>query len=185
MLTKGLNADKPEQVFLTAKNAESSSSIAAGNNVALVMNATDDGLAIVLPATAAAAKTPALFYGVATGAIAAGATGKVQVFGFCRNAVVLRATRAASTDVWASTAAGAVGDPLIVNTANNCLARQAIPSSYVTGTAASDTLALNLAMFAPFAVLAETLVSATTVASTSSNANTASTSSAKVFLRAL
>lgn len=188
MNSKLLNSDKPETVSFLAKNAESSSTINQGNPVCFVMNATDDGLAVVLPATAAAAKCPKLLTGVALEAIAAGAKGRIQCFGFCTKSVVVRATRSASDADWASTAAGAVGDALKIQTADNAFVRASIPSSYVTGTAGSDTLALDLAMFAPFAVLAETLVSATTAASTSSGPTsdiTVSTSLVKTFLRML
>lgn len=180
-----IQKDKPEAKFLTVLNDEASSSIALGNPVALKLDATDDGMAVVLPVTATATKAPVLNYGVATEAIAAGARGRVQIFGFCRNAVIVRATRAATSDAWASTAAGAVGDVLKIQTADNAFVRASIPASYSTGTAATDTLAIDLKMFLPFAVLAETLASATTVADSAGPVATVSTSTAKVFLRML
>jgi hypothetical protein len=177
-----LAGDKPERVVL---NVRADEAIVKGTIVSLVIDATDDGLAAVTPKTATAAKSPKLAFGVALEAIASGAIGRVQAFGFCRETKIIRATRAATTDAWASTAAGAVGDALEVDTANNALVRASIPASYVTGSAASDTLALDLAMFVPFAVLAQTIVSATTAASTTSNTDTVSTSLVKTFLRML
>lgn len=186
MTNKTLNRDKAESVFLTVKSAESSDSIPDGTPVALVMNGTNDGLAVVLPATATATKVPRFAYGVAMGAIGAGLVGKVQVFGFCRRSVIVNRTRAASTDAWASRPGLSVSQALTIQTANNAFNTAAIPSSYVTGSATSDTLALDLNAFLPYAILAESLASTTTgPASTTSNALLVSTSLAKTFIRML
>lgn len=187
MNTKLIAGDKPETVFLRVKNAESSSSIAQGNAVVLVMNATDDGLAVVLPATAAATKTGTLGYGVATGAITAGSLGDVQVFGFCRNAVVVKRTRSATDAVWASTAAMSVGQALTIDTVDNCLRPVLVQTGAVfTGAATTDTAAAPFNLFIPYACLAETVASQTTSTSaTSYVVGTVSTGLVKVFLRML
>jgi hypothetical protein len=185
MNAKIINGDKPETVFIRAKNAESSASIVTGNPVALVMSETNDGLAVVLPGTATAVKAGVLAYGVACESIAAGDFGTLQCYGFCRNVGLVQATRSATNAAWASTAAGAVGDILTIDTTANAFARASVPANYVTGTAATDTLALALGMFLPMAVLAQTFASQTTIASTDGPVLTVSTGAVKVFLRML
>jgi hypothetical protein len=185
MNLKSLNKDKPEALENLVKNAEAADTIPAGSPVALVLNGTDDGLAVVLPKTATAVKGHTLNYGVALGPIAVGQRGRAQAYGFCRNTVTVVRTRSASDANWASTAAGAVGDPLIIDTANNAFKRASIPAVDVTGTAGSDTIARDFNMFAPLAVLAQTLGSASTVASTAEDTRLVSTALVKTFLRML
>lgn len=87
------NGNKADQVILVVRSAEASASIPAGTPVALVANGTNDGLAVVLPATSTAAKITAFQYGVAVGDMAAGQIGEVCVFGVC-NAKLTLQTRA-------------------------------------------------------------------------------------------
>src|ERR1044072_2012438 len=71
-----------------------------GTPVVFVMDGTDDGLAVVLPSTAGAAKSTMLFAGIVSDrAPNDGAKmGQAQIFGFCRRTKILRMTRAATTD---------------------------------------------------------------------------------------
>jgi hypothetical protein len=177
--------DKPAFFSFRAKNAESSDSITAGAPVAFVMNATGDGFDVVLPATATAAKATRLGFGVALETIATAHSGEVQVYGFCRNSAMIVRTRSASDAVWASMPGFSVSQVLTINTVGNGFATAAVPASYVTGTAGSDTLALALDMFMPYAILCESRASVTTAASTTSFVATVSTALVKTFLRML
>lgn len=156
---------------MVVKNAESSSQIPAGSPVALVINGTDDGLAVVLPATAAAAKAHSLAYGIAHQAISAGAFGEVQVFGFCTKVKYSRArTRAASTDGYGSVAAVSIGNKLLIDTVNNAV--------YDGGAQAASA-------YLPAIAAAEDLASISSQASTTSMTHTESyvTGYMKAFLR--
>jgi hypothetical protein len=194
MTSKTLGNNKAEAVYLSCKSAESSASIPRGTPVALVMNATNDGLAVVLPSTATATKAEVLAFGVTPAAIAAGNFGKVQAYGFCRNAVLVKRTRSATDADWASTAAAAVGAILTIDTVDNCFRVQGnnvITVKDITGTAASDSVAASITLntipgFAPMAVLCEAVASSTTNTSATSFATgTVSTGLVKVFLRML
>ena len=158
--------NKVDIVAVVVKNAEASVAIPAGSPLALELNATNDGLAVVLPATAIANGYGGLF-GVALGSIANGAYGEAQVFGFCQNVVVLSNTRAATTDSW-TTRSAAVGVNLVIDTVNNVF-------STAGGTQAASA-------FIPFAILGASYTG-TGAASTSNNTLTASTLLVKAFLR--
>jgi len=163
--------NKQDTVSLVVRSAESSLTIAQGNPVSLVMNGTQDGLAVVLPVTATAAKGTALAFGVAHAAINPNDYGEVQIFGFCNKVKYARArTRAASTDAYASTAAMSVGQQLLIDTVNN---------AFYPGAAQAASA------FMPYAVICETLDSLDSVASTSSVTAVASyaTGFCKAFLR--
>ena len=163
-----LTKDKPERVILQVKNAESSSAIPLGTPVVLNLNGTNDGLEVVLPASAAAQVNSAVF-GVSTEEIAAGKYGEVQCFGFCRQVVMRRLTRAASTDSWASTASQAVGVLFDVDTVNNAV------SVGAASVGATD--------FLPWGILAESLPAIASSASATSDTRTAITTYVKAFLR--
>ena len=170
MTTKMFNKDSPEAAFIRVRNAESSSAIGLGVPCAFVMNATNDGLDVVLQSTAAAAKATTLFAGIATHSIAAGTFGEVQVYGFCRNAVVIRQTRATVTDSFSSDPAIAIGDRLYVDTAGVGLKR-------------SDAGAASVGL--AFAVACETKASSASTVSTTSDTSLVKSNTIKVFLRAL
>jgi hypothetical protein len=158
-----------EQVFLNVKSGEASSSIPKGTPVVLELNGTDDGLAVVLPATGGTAFCAAAF-GVTTAALAAGATGQVQAFGFNRYSIIRRGTRAASSDSWTSSAAMSTGQLLVIDTVNNCFS-----------TAAS----LAASAFLPLGLLVESVASVAASATATSDTRTVITTSAKTFLRML
>lgn len=170
MINKTINGDRPETVFVVFKNGESSSSIPAGTPVCLVLNTTDDGIACVLPATGAGSKATTLLFGVAKEAVAASTYGKAQVYGFSTANILTRATRAASSDSWTSSASLAVGNILNVDTINNAW--------LISGTA-------GVAAALPGAALAETVASMAASATATSDTRTVITTSVKTFLRIL
>lgn len=162
--------NKPFSDRVNVRNAESSSSIPAGSPVCLVISGTDDGFAVVLPATGAAAKATTLFFGVADRTMAANDYGMTTVFGWCNRGIFVQQSRAASTDSYASAAAASLGQKLNIDTVNNAFGAGAIGAQ-------SDFLA--------FAVAAQTLASAASSASTSSDASVAKTYALKMFIRAM
>lgn len=160
------------------------SAIAAGSPVILTINGTEDGLAVVLPSGSDATKAGVLAYGVAVGAIAANSLGSAQVYGFCRQAILMNRTRAATNATWQTTAALSVGQPLVIDTVNNCFNIAVAPTFYGTGAnASSDTLGTPTGMWGYNAVVAQTAASSATQASSLGPVSTASTALIKVFLR--
>ena len=147
--------------------------------VFLSINGTDDGIA-VLNATDAAAAKQNLFAGVivsgssgpGSSLAANGGFGEAQVFGFCQSARLVRMTRAASSDSYASATAIAVGDILQVNTISG------VDAFSRNGAGATNTAF-------PVAVAAQTLASYAGAATTSSDTSLAVTTTIKVFLRAM
>lgn len=171
MQMKSVSSFKPETQTAVVQNAEASSSIAKGEPCCFVYNGTNDGVAVVTPATGTGAKATSLFAGIAQNAIVAGQQGLVTRIGLNRYTKVLRQTRAATTDTWASFPAIAVGDLLVVDTVNNALSRNAAGAS---------------SGFLAFAMAAETAASATTLASSGTGASsTAVFSYIKTHLRSL
>jgi hypothetical protein len=163
-----------ETIILGVKSAEASVTIPKGSPVCLNANATDDGLAVVLPSNAAA-KAHALMFGVAVADITAGAPGEVQVFGYCRYAIVRTNTRATATttDSWSSSESQAAYCILNVDTVagHNC---------FITS---GGTQAVS--GFLPAYVLMESLSSIAASATHTSDTRTILTTSAKIFLRAM
>lgn len=157
----------PEKVFLVVRNDESST-ISRGTPVALQLDGTDDGLAVILPSTSAA-KAHAVAFGVAAQDIASGTDGQVQVFGFCNYAKIVTSTRAASTDSFATVETQALGCILNISTVANAFI------------SSGGTLAVT--GYLPFAVLAQSMASTVGIASTTSDTSLRKTTSAKVFLR--
>jgi hypothetical protein len=161
--------NKADVVRNPVKNAESSSTISKGRPCVLAINGTDDGLAVVLPATAGAAKSNSLLYGIALDDILAGKIGEVVVFGISRYTIITRMTRAASSDSWTSSASVNTGVLLGADTINNAL-----------------TLGASLASnFNAMAVLAETLASSAASATATSDTRTAITNAVRVFVKLL
>ncbi len=164
--------NKADSVAVVIRNADTVV-LPPGVPVCLNMNGTNDGLDVVLPNTGGATKAHAFAYGVvlsptSTG-IAVNAVGESQIFGLNNSIVLLRGTRAASTDSWTSTASIASYVLLTIDTVNN-----AFQSS--GGTQAATA-------YLPFAVLAQSVASVVASASATSDTRTAITSSVKAFLR--
>lgn len=142
-----------------------------GTPICLELSGSKDGIDAVLPSSGAA-KAHALSYGVILNAVADQQNGEAQVFGFNQNIVLLRQTRATSTDNWSSNAAGfPLGCILNVDTVNNAFSTSG-------GTQA-------VSAFLPFAVLAASVATWASTASSNatSDTRTALTVSAKAFLR--
>lgn len=170
--------DKAE--FLTSRvRNDSSSSIPLGTPVALSLDTTEDGLAVVLPADSSAGKLAAFFYGVSLDVIAANDLGEVQIWGFCRNNVLLRGTRSATTASWSSIEAIASALWLTFDTVNNAF------STIANTIGVSATDAANLTWPQIFAVLAASVASIAASASATTDSRTALTNNAKTFLRGL
>lgn len=145
------------------------STMASGTPICLELSGTRDGIDAVLPSSSAA-KAHAAAYGVVLNAILDQQNGEAQVFGFNQNIVLLRQTRATSTDSWTSNNAGfALGVVLNVDTVNNAFSTSG-GTQAVTG-------------FLPFAVLAASVSTWAASASATSDTRTAITVSAKAFLR--
>jgi hypothetical protein len=170
------------------RSAEASASIPPGTPICFVMNATEDGFAAVLPSTAGATKCPSFFGGINASPIAVvpNAYGAAMVWGLCNYALVAQQSRAASTDNYASAAAFSLGQPLTINTVQNAfMVAAAIGAMTIVTGATTDTVAVNLAQYAPIAILAQTLAAAVSSASTTSDSSLKKTYGLKVFLRAM
>ena len=119
--------DKAGFISEHVRNAEASATIPKGTPVALVLNATEDGFAVVLPSTAGATKTHLGKYGVALDDILAGQIGEVQLAGVCRYAIMSLQTRANTSG--GSTFGTADTVPLLavlsVNSVNNFFSTKA------------------------------------------------------------
>ncbi len=175
------------------RNDESSASIEPGRPVVFTIDGTEDGFAAVLPVTAAAAKCPGFFAGIHVGSrnLLTNEVGTAQIWGLCNYAIFAQQTRSATTASFSTAAPLSVGQPLSIHTAAgiNALviagAAGAITKAYVTGTAASDTLALTLNEIPAVIVAAQTVASAAASATTTSETRTSVTMGIKVFLRAM
>lgn len=166
-----LIGNKADHVRVNVKSAEASASIPRGTPLSLVLNGTDDGLAVVLPATNAAAKANSGAFGVALADIAAGQYGESMIFGIVPYALITRMTRAASSDSWTSSASLAAGVLLALDTINNAFL------------VASASLGSN--NFLPFALLAESIGSNAASATATSDSRTAITVGKRAFARML
>lgn len=166
-----LAGNKGDRVAVNGMNVETST-IVRGTPVVLRASATDAGLAVVLPSTAGAAKTQALAFGVATDAFVTNTFQDLIAFGYCPYILMNRATRAASTDSWTSSASVASFAILSIDTINNAFAVLSV-------SAATNMSAL------PFAVLIDSIASFAASASATSDSRTVMTSGPRAFIRML
>lgn len=146
----------------------SASAIAKGAPAVFEMDGTDDGLSVHNASDAGVTVATGLLAGVAEESIAAGARGRVKMRGFVDNLLLIRATRAASTDSYATQAAIAKGDALTVDTVANGFGRS---------TAGAASMGL------PAVVAIGTLASVASAASTSSDSSTAKTAYIDAYVR--
>jgi hypothetical protein len=161
--------NKRDIVACVVHNAEASASIPAGTPVAFVMNATNDGLDVVLPSSATGAKATSFAAGIALKTMAAGDYGEAQIWGFCQNVVLKRQTRSDSTGDWSSNNTGfATGLALLIDTVYNAMS-----------TAAST----GASIYAPIAVLAESVATWASTASNTGDTRTVITVATKAFIR--
>ena len=135
---RSLNSD-----YIQVQN-NSASAIAQGAPAIFEMDGTDDGVSVHNASDAAATTATSFLAGIAVKAIPAGARGQVQVRGFIDNLLIIRATRAASTDTFATLAAISKGQDLIINTVGNGMSLGAagaasaeLPAMACVGTTAS------------------------------------------------
>lgn len=183
------NGNKRDGVYVVVKNAESSATIPMGSPVCLKdLNGTDDGVAVVLPATVDADGLSSLLMGVvvAPGAnsspgIPPGGYGEAQVFGFCPSILMTINTRSASTASWTSQTSIASGgfQQLIPETVCNGWTTAA-PQTFVTGATTATALFAN---FQPYALLGQSLASQAASASATSDTRTCIYATVKGFLR--
>lgn len=147
--------NRPWQSCLSVKNGEASAAITVGSPVILSMNGADDGFSVVLPGTAGANKSNALFMGIACNpqTWAAGSYNDIICGGFVSTARVTAVTRSATSAAWVSYAAIGVGDVGSVDTVNNAIAWSA--------TAVAGAI--------PDICFLDSLASATTISSTVSS----------------
>lgn len=160
--------NKPDRLAVNIKNADTVT-IPVGSPVCMIVNGTDDGVAVVLPSSAAG-KAFSFLYGVTLGSLTVGQQGEAQVFGFVNNLILIRATRA-TTDSWG--AGATVTDPL-------ALVVDSVGNGFKTsgGTLAQTTIL-------PFAFLAQTLASYAGSASSTADTRTSLTTLVKAFVRML
>lgn len=168
--------NKADKLIMNVRNDEASASIPAGTpvilNLSTTASATADGLGVVLPATAGSANSYSLKYGVLTTVLTTGQYGESVLFGIATNAIVIRATRAASTDSWSATNSSASGVGLGIDTVNNAFTLGAS----IAGAIVSNALA---------AVLLDSLSNIVASASATSDTRTALTTAYRVFVRML
>lgn len=171
--------DKREFISTRVRNAEASATISRGMPVVLAINATEDGLAVVLPSSKNAAQAILFKFGVALDDITAGQLGNVQNWGVCNYVALVRQTRGASTDVWATQQTLGLSVGLAINTVNNFLS--SISDSTATQ-ASNAAVSLTDALIAA-AFMAQTLASFASSASSTADSRTAITVGVKAFLR--
>lgn len=164
------NGNKRDSVYTVIRNAEATLSIPAGTPVTLVMNGTNDGLDVVLPNTAGDAKNGAFRYGVATSALVAGNYGEAIVYGFCPYALITRATRAATSDSWTSSASSASGVALGYESVNNAFQVNA-------------SMVGSLGTLKAGAVLVDSIASMAASATATTDTRTAITVGVRAFIR--
>jgi hypothetical protein len=126
--------NKAGRIMASVRNGETSASIPRGTPVILKLSTTadnpNDGLMVVLPATAGNVNSYGLKYGILVETIAAGVFSESILFGNCGYTLITRATRAASSDSWTSSASIASGVGLGIDTINNaCLVGASIAAS--------------------------------------------------------
>jgi len=157
--------NKRDSMAVVIYNDEASASIPVGAPVVLSLSGTQDGLAVVLPATAADKKQSTFGYGVCLGkngqSMAPKDFGEAQVFGLNSNVKLLR-TRATSTDPYVSLDVGLL------------LKAESVSNAFVT--AATN----GASAFIPNAALA---FSVAAIASTAASTATGFTSTCVAFLR--
>lgn len=166
--------NKAGRVIATVKNGETTASIPRGTPVVLKLSTTadndNDGLSVVLPATAGDPHSFAFRYGVVTDTLAAGVLGESILFGNASYALITRATRAASTNSWSASASVASGIVLAIDTLNNAFLQAASSAGSLASAAAN-------------AVLVDSLAAVVASASATSDTRTAITVAARVFVR--
>jgi hypothetical protein len=167
--------NKPNRTRAKVRNVETTLTMLKGSPVFYPMDGTDDGIAAKTVVSLVAA-IQTFFAGIALQDIGVGQIKEVLTYG-TQSVRYIIATRAASTDVWASYPAGALGDVLSVNTATNNGAGGQVQAFSRAGAGSAGSLM-------PFN-LAETYASATTQASSLGGSSIYSTGTKKAFIRSM
>lgn len=175
---------RPEFFILAVRNAEASATIPRGTPI--ILNLTnvpqptagadgfgagyEDGLQVVLPSSGSANRALFHAYGVAHGDMPPGYNGRAQIFGVTPYVLVVRATRAASTDSWTSSASFSSdgGYILQIDTVNNAFKTVAA--------AISSNISLQ-------AMMLDSVSSIAASASNTSDSRTAITIAVRAFIR--
>lgn len=164
----GLGKDRPRRTTEHYTSAETSKTIPAGGVACFILDGTNDGATVECPSSSpSVAVGTQLIAGVALRAVPPYGIGEFAVNGFVNDLRVIRGTRAASTDSYASSPAIAVGDHLDLNTVGDGVSRATA--------AASGALHPFIAM--------ETVASSASAASTTSDTSTARVDTIKAFIR--
>lgn len=168
-MKKSLGNDKRSlsQDFVWITN-NGSAVISEGAPAIYEMDGSEDGQSAENASDSSAAKATSFLAGIALEDIAVGAKGKVQVRGYIDKVKLIRATRAATTDSYATQAAVAIGDQLIVNTVGNGMSRSGAGAASAAG---------------PLVAAIGTLASAASQASTTSITSLQVTAEIDAFLR--
>ncbi len=174
-----LNGNKLDKVLVSARSAEASATIPVGTPVALVANGTDDGLAVVLPATSSAAKLASFQYGVACKDILPGEVGEVCVFGVCNVKLTLQTRANTSGGSSFSTAETvALGNLLTIFSAGNAF------STIAHTVAIASTDALTQSNYEPAkAAIFQSLASSAGIATGTAETRLTVTQMVKAFIR--
>jgi hypothetical protein len=138
---------RPEFIIGAVRNSEVSANIPKGTPLILNLSSAaqpttagdgfqagyEDGLQVVLPGTAGANPSANFLFGVAVDTILNGQLGEAMMYGVIPYALVVRATRAASTNSWSSSASSSLagGFLLAVDTLNNAFSTYASTASLV------------------------------------------------------
>ena len=145
--------------------------IPRGAPMVLNLNGTGDGYSVVLPSTAGQAKSNALVWGVCltVGGLGVGSKDDCYGTGYCPFAIIVYATRSASSASWTSSASIASGAILSIDTVNN---------AYTTASASIGSQGPGL-----MPVLLDSIASFAASATATTDTRTALTIGARVFLR--
>lgn len=191
---------RPDFVIVAARNAESTAAIPRGTPIVLNLSSApqptsgadgfaagyEDGLQVVLPSTAGANPTALFPFGVAVDTIANGQLGEALVFGVVAYALVVRATRAASTDSWSAsaTSSSAGGFLLSIDTVNNAF-RTYAPSSISLANASSIVTSggIDIQKLNAQAVMLDSMATFSASASATSDTRTIALVGYRAFIR--
>jgi hypothetical protein len=156
-----------DSVLVGIANGEASASIPRGTPC--ILSNAGDGFSVVLPATAGAAKSNALAFGVATETMSVGQKSSAFAYGYSPYNIMRVATRAASTDSWTSSQSIASYALLGVDTVNN---------AFVTISASAGT-----GNWGVMGVLLQSIASIAASATNTSDTRTAITQAVTAFIR--
>ena len=121
MLFQRINRSSPEKVFIVAYNSYATAALSNGQAVIWDFNTDADGVGVTRP-TARASNAGTAVAGIAAEAIAAGAYGLIQVYGYHSAVRVRQDTSSAAANV-------AAGRPLTLNAAGSVFCLEPIATA--------------------------------------------------------